>query len=163
MNISIIASISKNGVIGKNNRLPWHIPEDLKWFKKNTMGKTIIMGRKTFDSIGKPLPGRKNIVITRNKSLKIEGCEIYHSISQALKKLSEEKKGEEIFIIGGESIYRETIALSNRLYLTIVDKEYDGDAFFPFFDPDLFEISFYQEHSESSPPYRFVILERKSS
>jgi dihydrofolate reductase len=133
MIISIIAAVSNNNVIGKDNKLPWHLPGDLKRFKELTTGHTIIMGRKTFESIGRPLPSRRNIVVTRNKDYKADGVEIIHSIKEALDLVKNE---DEVFIIGGEEIYKLALPMANKIYLTRINKEYDGDAFFPELGPE---------------------------
>lgn len=128
MKISLIVAKSKNSVIGKNNQLPWHLPADLKHFKQITLGKPIIMGRKTFDSIGKPLPGRRNIIISRDKKLLIEGCDVFHSIDDALNAVKHES---EVMIIGGANLYAQTIARATYIYVTLIDAEMEGDTFFP--------------------------------
>jgi len=164
MKISLIVAVSRNGVIGVDNQLPWHLPEDLKYFKSVTMGKPIIMGRKTYDSIGRPLPGRTNIVITRDSSWQAEGVEVAQTLAQAmtLGRLACANAGaDEAMVIGGEQIYRMTLPAADRLYLTEVQAEVEGDAFFP-----EFEIKEWQQVSEQLPeltdthPYRFLILER---
>ncbi|MDR1225629.1 MAG: dihydrofolate reductase [Prevotellaceae bacterium] len=127
MLISIIVAIAANNGIGKNNRLLWHIPEDLKHFKQITSGHAVIMGRKTFDSIGRYLPNRQNIVITRNAGLRIEGVQCVPSLQAAL----EVAQGSEVFIIGGESIYREALPLAHKLYVTHVQAAPAADTFFP--------------------------------
>ena len=129
--ITIIAACSKNRAIGKDNKLLWHLPNDLKRFKKITTGKTILMGRKTFESIGKPLPNRKNIVLSNNKDLLIEGCEVITSISEL-------NLIEDIVIIGGEQIYKLFIDLADVIELTLIDKYFEGDTFFPEIDLDKF-------------------------
>lgn len=129
--ISIIVAMSKNRVIGVKNSLPWHISEDLKRFKRLTTGYPIIMGRKTFESIGKPLPERRNIVISRNQNLKVQDIEVVKSIEDALKICSSENL---IYIIGGEQIYNLAMPYANNIHLTEVNKEVEGDAFFPEFD-----------------------------
>ncbi len=128
--INIIVAVAENGVIGCHNRLIWHISEDLKRFKALTTGHPIIMGRKTYDSIGRPLPGRQNIVISRNPELKIEGCDVVGSLSEAI----EIAQGEEKFVIGGGEIYRQALPLCDRLYLTKVEQSPEGDTFFPEID-----------------------------
>ncbi len=125
--ISIIAAMTNNHVIGKNNALPWHLPADLKHFKNITMGKPIIMGRKTFESIGKPLPGRQNIILTRDKNYHIDGCTIIHSLDE----LQSCTNAAEIFVIGGAEIYKQLLPLTQKLYLTFIDTEIDGDSYFP--------------------------------
>lgn len=128
MKISLIVAKSKNNVIGKNNQMPWHLPADLKHFKNITMGKPIIMGRKTFDSMGKPLPGRRNIIISRDKNLLIQGCEVFNSVDEALNAVRNEL---EVMIIGGANLYLQTLTRANCIYLTIIDAEFEGDTFFP--------------------------------
>ncbi|RZK47845.1 MAG: dihydrofolate reductase [Pedobacter sp.] len=128
MNISIVVAISQNNAIGKNNQLLWHLPADLKHFKEITSGNCIIMGRKTYDSIGRPLPNRRNVVITRNAALKIENVEVVTSLEDAISLCENE---QEIFIIGGAEIYKEALALTDTIYLTTVHQDYDADAFFP--------------------------------
>ena len=126
----MICAIAENRAIGKNNQLLWHIPEDFKHFKEITNGHAMIMGQKTFESIGKPLPNRTNIIITDNKNFKAEGCVICYSIEESLEKAKEVER-EEIFIIGGGSIYQQFIDKADKLYLTIVAGEYEADTFFP--------------------------------
>lgn len=128
MRISLLVAASENNVIGKDNQLPWHISHDLKRFKLLTMGHHIIMGRKTHESIGKALPGRINVVITRNKDYRAEGCLLVYSVEEALMKSSEDN---EVFVIGGEEIFRETLPVADRIYLTHIHKSFDGDAFMP--------------------------------
>lgn len=132
--ISIIAAISRNGVIGKDGRIPWNIPEDLAYFKKVTMEKTVIMGRKTYESIGKPLSGRQNIVVSSHNVFYGDNCITVKSFSEALRKSS----GSEIFICGGYSLYKDALKLAQKLYLTEIDADFDGDTFFPYFDKDLY-------------------------
>lgn len=142
--INIIAVIGKNRAIGKDNKLLWNIPEDMARFKKLTAGHTVIMGRKTFESIGQPLPNRRNIVITRDKNYKAESCEIYHSLEEALKTVKQVPsplEGEacppnwrgqgEVFIIGGGEIYKQALSFCDKLYLTVVDDKPQADTFFP--------------------------------
>ena len=130
MLLSLLVAISQNNVIGKDNKLPWHLPEDLKYFKNTTWGMPIIMGRKTFESIGKPLPGRTNIIITRNKSWKRDGVKIVHNLGQA-KKMSEDLDVKEVFVIGGAEIFTTSLPQADRIYLTRVHQNFEGDAFFP--------------------------------
>src|SRR5476651_871439 len=132
MTLSIIVAISENNAIGKNNQLLWYLPADLKHFKDITSGHTVIMGRKTFDSVGKPLPRRRNIIITR-QDISIEGCEVVKSIEAALELCKNEP---EVFIVGGAEIYRQSMHLTDRIYLTIVHKEFDGDSYFPEIEPN---------------------------
>jgi dihydrofolate reductase len=130
MDISIIVAVADKGVIGNDNQLLWRLSEDLKLFKKRTTGHAIIMGRKTFDSIGKPLPNRVNIVISRSKDLEIEGCTVVNSLEKAIDVASQQTDKNEIFIIGGEKIYTLAETIANKLYLTKVIATLDGDAFF---------------------------------
>ena len=164
MKIALIVAVSQNNVIGRDNQLPWHLPEDLQYFKSMTMGKPILMGRKTFESIGRPLPGRVNIVITRDPDWIAEGVEIVSTIDDAMAAGAVACKAadsDEIMIIGGAQIYRDCLPLADVLYLTKVEAEIEGDAFFPDIDLDQ-----WQEVSEKSPKtidkyaYRFVILKR---
>ncbi|GKS70135.1 dihydrofolate reductase [Nitrosomonas sp. PY1] len=130
--LSLLVAMSKNRVIGKNNRLPWHLPEDLKHFKTLTMGHPIIMGRKTHESIGKVLPGRTNIIVTRQKNYTIPSAIVVDSIQSAFAAGFEKNSAEnEAFVIGGEEIFRQTLAFSRRIYLTEIQKKFDGDTFFP--------------------------------
>ncbi len=130
MDISIIVAVAQNGVIGKDNQLLWRLSEDLKLFKKRTTAHAIIMGRKTFDSIGKPLPNRTNIVISRTKDLKIEGCTVVNSLDKAIEVANQQTDKNEVFIIGGEKIYTLSEKIANKLYLTKVKATLEGDAFF---------------------------------
>jgi dihydrofolate reductase len=126
--LSIVVAISVNNAIGKDNQLLWHLPADLKHFKEITSGNTIIMGRKTYDSIGRPLPNRRNIVITRKADLSIPNVEVVHSLEEAISLCKAEN---EAFVIGGAEIYRQALQFTNRIYLTTVHQDYDADTFFP--------------------------------
>lgn len=129
MKISMIAAMAKNRAIGLEGDMPWHLPDDLKFFKAKTTGKPVVMGRKTFESIGsKPLPNRPNIVISRNTDLVIPGVQVYHSIEAALQALQLE---EEVVIIGGGQLYQEMLSQADRLYITLIDAHIEGDTFFP--------------------------------
>jgi len=139
MIVSIIVAVAENGVIGSDNRLIWHIPGDLKRFKSITMGHPIVMGRKTFESIGKPLPGRTNVIISRNKNYEAGGCLVYSSLEVALHELRHEK---EIFIIGGGEIYRQALPVAQKLYLTKIHQSFPGDTFFPEINPGDWKINF---------------------
>ncbi|EKD41996.1 MAG: hypothetical protein ACD_73C00399G0001 [uncultured bacterium] len=132
MTLSLIVAMSRNNIIGLDNALPWRLPEDLKHFKKTTMGHTIVMGRKTFDSIKKPLPGRKNIVLTRDLDFKAEGVEVIHDFKAWIKLQPEE---DEIFVVGGAAVYELTWPYIKQIYLTLIDRDYKGDTFFPFTNP----------------------------
>jgi len=128
MTISIIVAVAENQVIGSNNKLLWHLKEDLQRFKSLTLGHHIIMGRKTYESVGRPLPGRTNVIITRDKNYKASGCVIVNSLDDAF---NVAKMDNEVFIIGGGEIYRQTLPLTNRIYLTKVHASFHGDTFFP--------------------------------
>ncbi|WP_158995746.1 dihydrofolate reductase [Mucilaginibacter sp. L196] len=159
MTVSIIVAIGENHAIGKNNQLLWHMPNDLKHFKDITSGRTIIMGRKTFDSVGKPLPRRRNIVVTR-QDITIPGCEVVKSIEDGLALC----KGEdEVFIGGGAEIYKLAMHLTDRIYLTIIHKSFDADTFFPEIDKSEWKEVKREdfEPDEKNPlPYSFITLER---
>lgn len=129
--ISLVAAMANNRVIGKDNQMPWHLPADLKHFKSVTMAKPIVMGRNTYESIGRPLPGRQNVVISRNPNYRADGCDVVHSIEQAMTLLS---NSDEIMIIGGGLLYSQVIGLADKLYLTFIDLDVDGDTQFPEFE-----------------------------
>lgn len=160
MKISIIVAISSNRVIGNRNALPWHLPADLKHFKSVTMGKPMIMGRKTWTSIGRPLPGRRSIVVTRDPLFRAEGCEIAHSLDAALKLAG---PVDEVVVIGGAQVFREALPLADRIYLTVIDHVFQGDVYFPPVDATHWrEVA--REEFGSDPqnlyPYRFLTYER---
>ena len=159
MIVSDVVAISENHVIGKDNKLLWYLPNDLKHFKEITTGHTIIMGRKTYESVGKPLPKRRNIIITR-QDITIEGCEVVNSIEAALALCAGE---EEVFIVGGAEIYKLAMPLTNRIYLTIVHKQFDGDSFFPEINKQEWKEVSREDHQpdeKNSLPYSFITLER---
>lgn len=138
MLISIIVAVSENGVIGKDNQLIWRLPEDLKRFKALTLGHPIIMGRKTFESIGKPLPGRTSIVITRNTDFKVDGALVVHSLDEALKEAKKIEE-QELFVIGGGELYKQALPMADKLYITEVNTITDGDTFFNISSPEQWE------------------------
>ncbi|ACU03635.1 dihydrofolate reductase [Pedobacter heparinus] len=161
MTVSIVVAIAENNAIGKNNELLWHLPTDLKHFKQLTSGHTIIMGRKTFDSIGKPLPNRRNIVITRSNSLEIPGAEVVNNIDQALALCTAEK---EVFIVGGAEIYRQAMDKTDKIYLTTVHAGFEGDAYFPEIDRKKWEEVDNEPHQpdeKNNLAYTFSTLLRK--
>jgi len=166
MIISMIVAMANNGVIGRDNKMPWHLPADLQYFKRVTMGKPIIMGRKTFDSIGKPLPGRTNIIVTRQTDIVIDGVEVVNSLDQALEfaaNLALNDGLEEVMVIGGAQLYNEAIARTQRLYLTRINSDIDGDTYFPRLDNhEWYEVSRDNFTADSSNPfdYSFTLLER---
>lgn len=129
MSLSIIAAMDQNQVIGYQNQIPWDLPADLEYFKETTMGAPIIMGRKTFESIGSPLPGRENIIMTRDNNYFVEDCKIVHSYKEIINLFSDKK--EEAFIIGGAEIYRLFLPDTDKLYLTIIENKFMGDTYFP--------------------------------
>lgn len=153
--ISIIAAIGKNRELGKDNKLLWHIPEDMKRFRKLTQGHTVIMGRKTYESIGNPLPNRTNIIITRDHDFKVKGCITAHSLEEAIE-IGKKYSPDEIFIIGGGQIYSQALPYTDKLYLTIVEKAYDADTFFP--DYSIFKKVIYKKEKESDG-YKFTFLD----
>lgn len=162
MKISMIAAMGENRVIGdENNNMPWHLPADLQHFKRVTMGKPIIMGRKTFESIGRPLPGRQNIVITRDTGFQAEGCDVVNSPEAALATAGDV---DEVMVTGGAQIYALFLAQADKLYLTFIEGEFEGVAFFPAWDDENWvEASSEQcEPDEKNPHrYRFVELVRR--
>lgn len=166
MRLALIWAMSRNRVIGRNNALPWYLPEDLKYFKRVTMGKPIIMGRKTWESIGRPLPGRSNIIVSRNTNFEAEGAKVVHSLDEAIKmaeNIALINGGEEAVVMGGAEIYRQALPRADRLYLTQVHAEVEGDAFFPEFDIERWHELGREDFSASGPnpyDYSFVVLER---
>jgi dihydrofolate reductase len=164
MRISIIVALDEGHVIGNEGGMPWHLPADLKVFKAVTMGKPIIMGRSTYESIGRPLPGRTNIVITRNTDFKAEGCHVAHSIEGALA-IAKEVSAEEVMIIGGGALYEQTMDITDRLYLTRIAAHLVGDTHFPVINLDEWqEVSRQQHTADGDNPFdlTFVVLDRKN-
>ncbi|HEU0177223.1 MAG TPA: dihydrofolate reductase [Blastocatellia bacterium] len=164
MIVSIIAAMDKKRGIGVDNKLPWRLSADLKRFRDLTMGHHIIVGRKTFESIGKPLPGRRMIVVTRDSAYKAEGCDVAYSVEDATR-LARERGESEAFICGGAEIYAQSIAIVDRMYITFVDAEVRADTFFPEFEELEWneQESFYQPADEKNQyPFTFKLLVRKS-
>lgn len=158
--ISIIVAVAANGVIGSGNRMPWHIPEDLKRFKAITTGHPVVMGRKTFESLGRPLPNRTNVVITRNRDYRAEGATVVGSLYEALALFGQD---EEIFIIGGGEIYKQAMEIAEKLYITRIRHEFDGDTYFPDIDGDKWSATYCETHQrgEKFPhPFEFVDYRR---
>jgi dihydrofolate reductase len=160
MRLSIVVAMDDNRLIGNNNQLPWHLPADLAYFKKLTTGKSILMGRKTYDSIGRPLPNRRNIVITRNSKISISGCEVVSSVEKALILIKDE---DEVMVIGGASLCEQLLPQVNRLYITKIDGEFEGDIYFPKYD----DLNWRQVSCESHPKdianaysHHFIVLDR---
>ena len=145
MIVSLIVAIDENNGIGKDNKLPWHLPADLKHFKLITTGHSILMGRKTFDSIGKALPNRRNIVVSRQQDLIAEGAEVVQSLQDAFKLCEDEN---EIFVIGGAQIFEQSLPFASSMYLTVIHHNFDADTFFPEFDKNIW----IQEHSTRHDP-----------
>ena len=139
--ISLIVAASENNAIGKGNAMLWHLPEDLKFFKNTTWGMPVIMGRKTFEAVGKPLPGRTNIIVTSNPNWQAENTITTTSIENAIK-VANETNAKEIFITGGGEIYKQTLPIADKVYLTRVHTTIDGDAFFPEMDINTWEVDF---------------------
>lgn len=163
MIISTIVAVAKNNVIGKDNDIPWYLPADLKYFKKITTGHHIVMGRKCYESIGRPLPKRTNVVVTRNPFFIATGCLITHNVAEAVQ-LAEANGEEEVFIIGGGQIYEIALPHVDRIYLTEVDLEVEGDIFFPTIDPKNWKLIKETKHEadeKNEYDYTFKILERK--
>lgn len=161
MRISIIVAMSENRVIGKDGGIPWRLSDDQKNFRKVTMGHPIIMGRKTHESIGRPLDGRLNIILTRSTNYEAEGCTVVHSLDEAITKSGD---ATEIFIIGGEAIYESCLPKTDRIYLTQVQATIEGDTFFPEIDLSEWSVSHQESHPQTDDkhtyPYIYCILER---
>lgn len=158
--LSLIAAAARNNVIGKGNALPWSLPDDLKHFREVTAGHTVIMGRKTFESIGQPLPKRRNIVITRQEDYRPEGVEVFASLDAAIAALP---VGEEFFVIGGGEMFRQALPIADRVYLTRVDTDVEGDAFFPPLESDKWrEVSRRDGvvDEKNALPHTFLIFDR---
>lgn len=162
--ISAIVAMSQNRVIGRNNQLPWHMPADLKRFKTLTTGHTIVMGRKTYESIGKPLPNRNNIILTRDPNYHATGCNIALNFEDILNQTKEDQNStNELFIIGGAQIYQQLLNFINRIYLTIIHHEFSGDTFFPEIDKQSWkELECIAHFADDANPYNysFITLER---
>lgn len=161
MIISLIAAMDRRRLIGVENRLPWHLPADLRHFKQVTMGKPILMGRKTFGSLGRPLPGRHNIIVTREPGFVADGCTVVRSVDEALAAGS---RHPEVMVIGGASFYAQLLPRTQRMYFTLVDGEFEGDTFFPRYDPTQWreiERRDFDADEENPYPYSFVVLARE--
>jgi dihydrofolate reductase len=156
--VSLIVAMAKNRVIGANGALPWHLSSDLKRFKALTMGHHILMGRKTFESIGRLLPGRTSVVISRNPALRIEGAIVASSLQQALAASSGD---EEAFVIGGERVFREALPIADRILLTEIDRDFDGDTWFPEIDPKDWTETSREPVADPVLKATFRVLERK--
>lgn len=160
--ISLVAAMSSNRVIGKDQGLPWHLPEDLKFFKDTTKGKVIVMGRKTYESLGKPLPQRYNIVISRSLNVSGERLTTCSTLEEGLelaKKLAP-SWDEEICIIGGAEIYSQSLGVADRIYLTEIHQDFDGDTFFPEFDPGEWKLVSQRDSQDGDLRYSFCVYEK---
>lgn len=158
MKLAIIVAMAQNRVIGCANKLPWYLPEDLKHFKKVTIGSPIIMGRKTYESIGRILPGRKNIILTRQKNFKVEGAIVVSNLDEAISACGEVDRA---FIIGGAEIYKEALPRAQELYLTLIHQDFEGDAKFPEIHLDRdFKIISKEDHEANDLKFSFVLAER---
>lgn len=162
LEISVIVAMGEDREIGKEGKLLWHIPEDLKRFRSITIGHPVIMGRKTFESIGKALPGRTNVIVTRDIAFPAEGCLVAHSMKEAIGLSSRVKGSNEVFVIGGGQIYEQALPLADKLYLTLVaEKHPDADTFFPAY-PDFKKVVFEESKEYGRLKYRFMELERET-
>lgn len=160
MSLSVIVALAKNRVIGLNNTLPWHLPEDLKRFKQLTMGHHIIMGRKTYESLGRLLPGRQTVIVTRNPDYKADGAIVVHSLEQAI---SVSSADSEAFLIGGAELYQQSLPLAKRLYLTMIDAEFEGDAYFPEIELDHWDLLEQQDLiSQQGWAFHYLSYQRKA-
>lgn len=157
--ISLIVAHDENRVIGYQNKIPWYLPEDLAFFKKTTMGKPMIMGRKTFESIGKPLPGRTSIVVTRDPLYQVEGATVVHSFEEALKEA--EKENKEIMVIGGEQLFKMALPVADILYITKIQHAFKGDTYFPVYGDEWKKVSESEIHeTEDHIKYSYIIYKK---
>lgn len=164
--LAMIAALAQNRVIGLDNKMPWHLPADLKHFKAMTLGKPIVMGRKTWDSLGRPLPGRLNLVVSRQPDLRLEGAETFDSLDAALARAEQwarEQGATEMMLIGGAQLYEQALPLAQRLYLTRIAARPEGDAFFPAFDEAQWQRADCQAHPAEgeAPAYSFETWQRR--
>ena len=158
--LSLIVAMARNRVIGLANRLPWHLPADLQFFKRTTLGKPILMGRRTFESLGRPLPGRTNIVLTGRPDYQTQGCIVVHSLTKALAAAG---PADEVMVIGGASLYTQTLARAERIYLTLVEAEPQGDVWFPELERGAWREVWREDHpadAQHAYPFSFILLER---
>lgn len=168
MFISLIAAVARNGVIGHEGRMPWKLPGDLRFFKQNTLGKPVILGRKTWESFGsKPLPGRPHIVLTHDRSFQTDGAYVTHDLESALaegRRLAEDAGGDEVMVIGGAQIYTAALPLADRIYLTEIAANPPGDTFFPDFDRAAYhgeELVLQMSEGPDRPAYRITLFHRR--
>ncbi|UCJ19081.1 dihydrofolate reductase [Pseudomonas sp. MM211] len=158
--LCLIAALAENRVIGRDNQLPWHLPADLKHFKAKTLGKPIIMGRKTWDSLGRPLPGRLNLVVSRQSGLKLEGAEVFATVAAAHQRAeawAREQGVDEVMLIGGAQLYEQALTIADRLYLTRVALQPEGDAWFPAFDEEQWQCTErdHQPATDTAPAHSY--------
>ena len=161
VSLSIITAMDENRLIGSNNSLPWHLPADFAYFKRVTMDKPIIMGRKTYESIGRPLPGRRNIIISRDPDYHAEGCETANSLQAALELVADQ---DEAMLIGGANLYAQTLELADTLYITEIHATFKGDAWFPVIDPEIWSETTREDHAadeKNAYAYSFVTYTRR--
>jgi dihydrofolate reductase len=161
MRRSLVVAVASNGVIGRDNQLPWKLPDDMAYFKLVTMGHPVVMGRRTYESIGKPLPGRENIVVTHNRAFQAPGCRVVASLDEAWKAAG---SAEEVSIIGGTSLFEETLPTADRIHFTEVQAQVPGDTFFPAFDRTQWretEVSRHPVDARHAYPFRILVLDRK--
>jgi len=160
MRRSLVVAVAENGVIGRDNQLPWKLPDDMAYFKKVTMGHPVVMGRRTWQSIGKPLPGRENIVVTHDRGFEAPGCRVVHSLDEAWKAAGD---ADEVSVIGGTTLFEETLPIADRIHLTEVQAAVPGDTFFPAFDRGEWRETEVQRHAADARhayPFRIVVLDR---
>ena len=160
MRRSIIVAASTNGVIGVDNRLPWRLPADLARFKRLTMGHHLIMGRRTYESIGRPLPGRITVVLTRSAGFDVPGVLVARSLDEAFRS-AEARGDDEPFVCGGADVYSQALAVADRAYLTVVERDYTGDAIFPGLDERQWDRRQQEIHADGNPPFRFETWDRR--
>lgn len=162
MELSLVCALAENGVIGRDGNLPWHLPKDLQHFKRLTIGGVLLMGRRTWDSIGRPLPRRRSLVLSRDSAFQPEGAEVFGHLDSAL---AEAREAPEVFVIGGAAVYAATLSRAHRLYLTQVHADVSGDVYFPAFDQEDWSLV-EEEHHEADPrhlfPFSFRTYTRRS-
>jgi len=157
--ISLIWAMDQQRLIGNNNQIPWNLPADMAWFRKHTLGKSVLMGRKTFDSIGRPLPKRRNIILSRQQDLRIEGCEVVHKFDGVIDQFAD----EELMVMGGSEIYALALPYAQRLYCTTIQSSFEGDAWFPNIDMTAWQSIYQEQHTpdeKNNAPYTFTIYQR---
>ncbi len=164
MKLSLIVAMAQNRVIGQNKKMPWHLSADLKKFRQITMGSAIIMGRKTFEAIGRPLPGRHNIIVSRNEDYTVEDCSVFQNIDDAVNSCRQQY--QEVFIIGGATLYQQTLQQADRLYLTQIHRDFVGDTYFPEIDQNQWTIQqkiLVEDDPAVDFSYSFILMEKKTS